>query len=191
MGFFEIAMIGLGLSMDAFAAAVCKGLSMKKAAIRDILIIGLFFGGFQAMMPVIGYVLGNQFESYIESVDHWIAFGLLLFIGGKMIWDIFAEEKEGDCCHRQEMSLEIKEIVLLAVATSIDALAVGISFAFLHVDIVASAMTIGGITFAVSSAGVVIGNRFGSRYKNKAAMAGGLILIFTGFKILLEHLGYL
>lgn len=188
MSFFEIIMIGIGLSMDAFAAAICKGLCMRKATVKNVLVIGFFFGGFQAMMPVIGYFLGKQFENYIVAVDHWIAFVLLGFIGGKMILDVVKGEEEEASC-KIETALDIKEILVLAVATSIDALAVGISFAFLQVNIQTAALAIGITTFLLSALGVVIGNKFGSRYKNKATLAGGIILILIGLKILLEHLG--
>ncbi len=190
MGFFEVFMVGVGLSMDAFAAAICKGLSMRRATLKNVLTIGLFFGGFQALMPAIGYFLGKQFEEYIVSVDHWIAFVLLLFIGGKMIVDVFKED-DPESCDVYENKLNLKEILLLAVATSIDALAVGISMAFLGVDIGPAALLIGVTTFVLASAGVVIGKKFGSKYKNKASVAGGLILIIIGTKILLEHLGVL
>lgn len=189
MGFFEVLMIGIGLSMDAFAAAICKGLGMKRASAKNIAIIGVFFGGFQALMPLLGYFLGKQFEGYIVSVDHWIAFCLLAFIGGKMIYDVFWGEEEEDClCDNK---LDIKELFTLAIATSIDALAVGISMAFLHVNILPSVCLIGITTFILASLGVVIGNKFGSRFKNKATLAGGIILILIGLKILLEHLGFL
>lgn len=190
MGFFEVFMIGVGLSMDAFAAAICKGLSMRRATAGNILIIAVLFGGFQALMPLIGYFLGNQFEEYIVSVDHWIAFTLLLFIGGKMIIEVF-KEGEAEKCDVFETKLNIKEVVIMAVATSIDALAVGISFAFLRVDIKTSVLIIGITTFFISAAGVAIGKKFGSKFKNKATVAGGIILILIGTKILLEHLGIL
>lgn len=190
MGFFEILMIGAGLSMDAFAAAVCKGLSLRKLKLQNIIVIGLFFGGFQGVMPVIGYFLGKQFEDYIISVDHWIAFVLLLFIGGKMIIDVIKGDDEADE-ERIADRLDIKEIFILAVATSIDALAVGISFAFLQVNIKTAALTIALTTFCFSVTGVIIGKCFGAKYKNKATLAGGTILILIGLKILLEHLGYI
>ncbi len=188
MGYFEILMIGVGLSMDACAAAICQGLCMKKASIKNILIIGLFFGGFQAMMPVIGFFLGTQFEEYIVSIDHWVAFVLLGFIGGKMLLDVIKGEDDELSCDI-EYKLDIKEIAVLAVATSIDALAVGISMAFLRVDIVAAASAIGITTFTLASLGVLVGNKFGVKYKDKATLAGGIILILIGTKILLEHLG--
>lgn len=188
MGLFEILMIGVGLSMDAFAASICKGLNMRRLNVKNMLIIGLFFGGFQALMPCIGWFLGKQFESYITSVDHWVAFALLAFIGGKMIYDVFHENRK-DCCCEKTDRLNIKEVFTLAVATSIDALAVGISFAFLQVNIVEAVSVIGITTFVLSIAGVVIGNIFGAKYEKKATLAGGIILILIGLKILLEHLG--
>lgn len=186
MGIIELLLIGVGLSMDAFAVSICKGLNMKKVNKVHCGVIALFFGGFQALMPFLGWVLGRQFESYITSVDHWIAFVLLGVIGGKMVNDA-RKEGEGESC-REETGLNLKELFLLAVATSIDALAVGITFAFLKVDILPAIGIIGVITFALSAAGVFIGNIFGSRYKNKAELAGGIILILLGCKILLEHL---
>ena len=190
MGFFEILMIGIGLSMDAFAASVCKGLCMRRATAKNVLTIGIFFGSFQAIMPLIGYFLGKQFEEYIVSVDHWIAFALLTFIGGKMILDVISD-KDAESCDISDKNLNLREISVLAVATSIDALAVGISFAFLKVEIESAVAAIGVTTFLLSSLGVVIGNKFGSKYKNKATLAGGIILILIGTKILLEHLGIL
>lgn len=188
MGLFEVLMIGVGLSMDAFAASVCKGLGMRRLNVKNMFVIVLFFGGFQALMPCIGWFLGKQFESYITSVDHWVAFALLAFIGGKMIYDVFHENRK-DCCCEKTDRLNIKEVFTLAVATSIDALAVGISFAFLQVNIVEAVSVIGITTFVLSIAGVVIGNIFGAKYEKKATLAGGIILILIGLKILLEHLG--
>ena len=187
MSFFEVLMIGVGLSMDAFAASVCKGLSMRRASAENILLIGVFFGGFQALMPLIGYFLGKQFEDYIVSVDHWIAFALLAFIGGKMIADVVRDGGEEESAVKEDR-LRLREILMLALATSIDALAVGISFAFLKVEIISAVATIGVTTLLLSALGVVIGHRFGARYKNKATLAGGVILILIGTKILLEHL---
>lgn len=184
MGILELFLIGVGLSMDAFAAAVCKGLSMEKLRWRQGAVVALFFGGFQALMPLVGWGLGKQFERYITSVDHWIAFLLLGYIGGKMIWDAFHEED--DAC---PASFDLKELLILAVATSIDALAVGITFAFLQVEILPAIVLIGCTTFAISLAGVWIGHRFGSRFRSKATLAGGMILCLIGLKILLEHLG--
>lgn len=190
MGVFEIFLIGVGLSMDAFAVSVCKGLGMNKINTKHTFIIALFFGGFQALMPLIGWLLGTRFEQYITAVDHWIAFGLLAFIGGKMLFDVlFGHEEEEVSAHTEV--LDLKELFMLAVATSIDALAVGISFAFLKIDIFTSILIIGITTFILSIIGVIVGNRFGTKYQNKAAAAGGIILILIGTKILLEHLGIL
>ncbi len=186
MGLIELFLIGVGLSMDAFAAAVCKGLSMRKIQWRQALTVALFFGGFQAAMPMAGWLLGRQFERYITSVDHWIAFLLLGYIGGKMIYDAFHED--ADAC---PAVFDLKELLVLAVATSIDALAVGITFAFLQVSIGPAAAIIGCTTFCLSLSGVWIGHRFGSRFKSKATLAGGVILCLIGLKILLEHLGML
>ncbi len=185
----ELVLIAVGLSMDAFAVALCKGLGMKKLNYKQGLIIALFFGGFQALMPLAGWALGRQFERYITSVDHWIAFALLCYIGGKMIWDALHEKDEEFCPLDQR--LDLKEMLMLAVATSIDALAVGVTFAFLGVDIVPAVLLIGAITFALSFAGVLIGHRFGVRFKKKAELAGGAVLVLIGLKILLEHLGIL
>lgn len=190
MGLFEVIMIGVGLSMDAFAASVCKGLAMRRLNVKNMLVIALFFGGFQAMMPCIGWFLGKQFEEYITSFDHWVAFALLAFIGGKMIFDVFRGGEENSSGEKNDC-LNIKEILTLAVATSIDALAVGISFAFLQVNIIKAVSVIGVTTFVLSAAGVVIGNMFGARYEKKATLAGGIILVLIGLKILLEHLGVL
>ena len=186
MDIFTLFIIAVGLSMDAFAVAICKGLAMQKAPLKKAAIVGLWFGGFQALMPAIGYVLGSQFESYITSIDHWIAFILLSIIGGNMIKEALSEDKEP-----ASASLAFKEMLLLALATSIDALAVGVTFAFLQVQIVAAVLFIGTITFMLSTIGVKIGNIFGCRYKSKAEFAGGIILILMGLKILLEHLGIL
>lgn len=198
MGFIEILLTGVGLSMDAFAVSVCRGLQMRRRVnVKHLLIIAAFFGGFQALMPAIGYLLGSQFKDYIVAIDHWIAFGLLAFIGGKMIYDVICdmrEEKEGcDCCGTQveEERLDVRQIALMAVATSIDALAVGITFAFLEVNLLLAITVIGVTTFALCALGVVVGHKFGSRFKNKASLAGGIVLILIGTKILLEHLGIL
>ena len=187
MGFAELFLIGVGLSMDAFAAAICKGLAMPKMRWNRGAGVALFFGGFQALMPLLGWALGRQFEQYITSVDHWIAFLLLGWIGGKMIWD--ALHGGGEEMPAQD-ALDVKELFVL-VATSIDALAVGITFAFLQVDILPAVALIGCTTFAIALAGVWIGQRFGSRFKDRAALAGGMILCLIGLKILLEHLGML
>lgn len=190
MGLFELIFIGIGLSMDAFAVAVCKGLSMKKVKMGHCFTIALFFGGFQALMPLFGWLLGRQFRQYITFIDHWIAFGLLVFLGVRMILDACREQKE-DVWQDAEERLDFKELFLLAVATSIDALAVGITFAFLQVRILPSITLIGIITFLFSVGGVFIGNIFGSKFKNKATVLGGVILILIGVKILIEHLGIL
>ncbi|WP_165055652.1 MULTISPECIES: manganese efflux pump MntP family protein [unclassified Adlercreutzia] len=187
MGFVELLMIAVGLSMDAFAVSVCKGLCMKRVNWAHAFVIALFFGGFQGLMPVVGWALGTQFAALITPVDHWIAFALLAFIGGKMLWDAFHEDDEAQECPA-EPKLDLRELVMLAVATSIDALAVGITFAFLGVNIVAAAAIIGVTTFALSFAGVAIGNQFGSRFEKPAAIAGGVVLILIGVKTLLEHL---
>lgn len=186
MGFVELLLIGVGLSMDAFAVAVCKGLNMKKINYKHATIIALFFGGFQALMPLAGWLLGKQFERYITTYDHWIAFVLLLFIGGKMIYEALKGGEESESC---EDKLDLKELTVMAVATSIDALAVGITFAFLKVNIYGAITIIGLTTFVLSFLGVIVGNRFGAKYQKKAELAGGIILVLIGLKILLEHLG--
>lgn len=190
MGFIELFLTGVGLSMDAFAVAICKGLGMRKIRWRDALVIALFFGGFQALMPLIGWAAGSLFASTITAVDHWIAFGLLAFIGGKMLWDAFHEDDEELSCPA-DGKLDLRELVMLAIATSIDALAVGITFAFLRVDIVMSVGLISATTFVLALAGVVVGHRFGARYEKAATIAGGIVLVLIGTKILLEHLGIL
>lgn len=188
MGLVEIFLIGVGLSMDAFAVSVCKGLGMRKVNYRHAFIIALFFGGFQALMPVIGWALGSQFAQMVEPVDHWVAFVLLAFIGGKMLWDAFHEDSEEEVAADKE-KLDLKELVMLAIATSIDALAVGITFAFLKVNVLIAVVIIGCTTFVISLGGVVIGNRFGSRYERSATIVGGTVLVLLGVKILLEGLG--
>ena len=185
MDLLTLFLLAVGLSMDAFAVAVCKGLAMPRVSAKNCLIVGGWFGGFQALMPAIGYLLGSRFASYITSVDHWIAFLLLAIIGGNMIREAFSKEEE-ECT---DPHLDVKTMFLMAVATSIDALAVGITFAFLDVNIVAAVLFIGCITVTLSIVGVKVGNVFGSRYEKKAELAGGIILIFLGLKILLEHLG--
>ena len=184
MGTLELFIVAVGLSMDAFAVAVCKGLSIRTLKIRQSLLVGLWFGLFQGLMPAIGYLLGYKFAGLIESVDHWIAFVLLGIIGGNMIHEALTGDEE--CC---DPSLAFGTMFMLAVATSIDALAVGVTFAFLKVDILAAVLFIGVITFAISSVGVKIGNLFGARYKSKAELFGGCVLVLMGLKILLEHLG--
>ena len=184
MGFFELLLIAVGLSMDAFAVSICKGLSLKNLKKRHAALVGLYFGGFQFLMPVLGWALGYRFDHVIVSVDHWIAFGLLTVIGVSMIREArHADELDDD--------LGFKTMLLLALATSIDALAVGVTFAFLQVRILPAASLIGVTTFLLSVVGVYIGHLFGLRYKAKAEIAGGVILIFIGVKILLEHLGIL
>ncbi len=184
MGFVELFLIGIGLSMDAFAVAVCKGLKMQRLNLKQTALIALFFGGFQAIMPLIGWLLGANFKDYIVDFDHWIAFVLLAFIGGKMVYESFKNEEDDDCD-----KFDIKELFVLAIATSIDALAVGITFAFLQVNIISAITLIGITTFILAAVGVFIGHKFGAVYKSKAELAGGLILILIGLKILLEHLG--
>lgn len=191
MGFVELLLVGVGLSMDAFAVSVCKGLCMKRLNMRQALVIALFFGGFQALMPLIGWALGTQFEQFITPVDHWIAFGLLLIIGAKMLWDSFHGDDDEQLSCAVDGRLDLRELTMMAVATSIDALAVGITFAFLRVDIVVSVVVIGVTTFALSLVGVAVGHRFGARYEKTATIAGGVVLILIGLKILLEHLGIL
>ena len=186
MGLLELFILAVGLSMDAFAVSVCKGRAMPKISVKKAVIVGIWFGGFQALMPALGYLLGSQFKDSITAVDHWIAFILLGIIGGNMIREACSGE-----CEKENDSLDIKTMFLLAVATSIDALAVGITFAFLKVNIVAAVSFIGATTFIISAAGVKIGNIFGTKYKAKAEPAGGVILILLGLKILLEHLGVL
>lgn len=185
MSLAELFILAVGLSMDAFAVAVCKGLSLQKMEFKHGVITGLYFGGFQALMPLIGYLLGVQFSGMITSVDHWIAFVLLALIGGSMIKE---SREQAECV---DPSFHVKKMLPLAVATSIDALAVGVTLAFLKVNIVSAVSFIGIITFVFSFAGVKIGNVFGIRYKSKAELAGGIILILMGLKILLEHLGVL
>lgn len=182
----EVILISIGLAMDAFAVSVCKGLSMQKMNWKKAIIIGLWFGVFQAGMPVIGYFLGTKFEHLIVSIDHWIIFALLSFIGIKMIKEAFS--KEAESCNDD---IGVKTMLILALATSIDALAVGITFAFLNTNIVFATLMIGVITTILSILGVKIGNKFGDKYKQKAEFAGGLILVLLGIKILLEHLGFL
>lgn len=196
MGILELFLLAVGLSMDAFAVSVCKGLAMQKVTFRSAAICGVWFGGFQALMPFIGYLLGASFEAYITAVAPWIAFVLLALIGGNMIRESLSKEEEEDA----SAALDIKTMFLMAVATSIDALAVGITFACVPVEIMAASQMIntivavciiGVITFALSCVGVKVGSVFGARYKSKAEFAGGMILILIGLKILLEHLGVL
>lgn len=186
MSLWELFIIAVGLSMDAFAVSICKGLSVQKIKAKHVLITGLYFGGFQALMPMVGYFLGKQFQSLITSVDHWIAFALLALIGFNMIREARGEDQE-----EINDSFGFRTMLPLAVATSIDALAVGITFAFLRVQIVPAVSFIGVITFILSAIGLKIGNVFGTRYKAKAEFFGGIVLILMGVKILLEHLGIL
>lgn len=186
MGIVEIILIAVGLAMDAFAVSICKGLSMSKMDWKKAGVIGLYFGGFQGGMPLIGYFLGVGFEEKIKSIDHWLAFVLLVFIGVNMIKEALSKEEE--CLND---NVDFKSMIILAIATSIDALAVGVTFAFLSVNIILAVCLITIITFVISCIGVKIGNVFGDKYKAKAEIAGGVILILLGTKILLEHLGIL
>lgn len=186
MSLWELFVIAVGLSMDAFAVSICKGLSVRRLKPKHVLIVGLYFGGFQALMPLLGYFLGKQFQSLITSADHWVAFILLGLIGFNMI----REARNGDEENLND-SMGVKAMLPLAVATSIDALAVGITFAFLQVQIAPAVSFIGVTTFLLSAAGVKIGNVFGMKYKAKAELFGGIVLILMGLKILLEHLGIL
>lgn len=186
MELFEIVFIGLGLAMDAFAVSVCKGLSMKKITWKKIVIIALYFGIFQALMPIIGYFLGSSFSSFVQNIDHWLAFILLLVIGINMIKDSTGDEEEN-----RNDKVDFKTMLLLSIATSIDALAVGVTFAFFEVNLLLAISIIGIITFMLSIVGVIIGNKFGDKFQNKAELSGGIILIIIGLKILLEHLGIL
>ena len=189
MSFLELLLIGVGLSMDAFAVASCQGLSMPRLTWRHAGVIGLFFGGFQAAMPMLGWALGSRFAVYIQELDHWVAFVLLGLIGGNMVREALGPEEEAETACAAGR-LDLRQLFLMAVATSIDALAVGVTFAFLRVDILPAVALIGATTFVLSAAGVRVGNVFGSRYKSKAELAGGVILIFMGTKILLEHLAH-
>ena len=182
MGIVELLFLAVGLAMDAFAVSVCKGLSAKEYRLRHSLTAGAYFGGFQALMPLLGWLLGSQFESVIKSIDHWIAFGLLGLIGANMVREAFGKAEEVNA------SFSPKAMLPLAVATSIDALAVGVTFAFLDVNIWLAVALIGSVTFAISAAGVKVGNVFGARFQSKAELAGGIILILLGVKILIEHL---
>ena len=185
MSLIDLFILAVGLSMDAMAVAICKGLSVQKLKFRHAVITGLYFGGFQAAMPLVGYLLGRQFQAYIESVDHWIAFILLGIIGANMIKESFGEAEEVNC------SFCPRAMLPMAIATSIDALAVGVTFAFLKVSIAPAVTFIGVVTFALSAVGVYIGHLFGARFKSKAEFIGGLVLILMGTRILLEHLGIL
>ncbi len=186
MNIIEIAVIGVGLAMDALAVSICKGLSMKNLNWKHAIIIASYFGIFQALMPILGYLLGSTFNSFVESVDHWITFGLLTIIGINMIKDSFDDENE-----KRNDNIDVKTMLLLAIATSIDALAVGITFAFYNVNLTVAISIIGIITFLLSFLGVELGKKFGDKFQNKAEKMGGCILIIIGLKILLEHLGLL
>ena len=186
MSVLELCILAVGLSMDAFAVAVCKGLATPKLKLRHCIIVGLWFGAFQVLMPLLGHLLGTSFASLITQIDHWVAFVLLVFIGGNMITESFSTEP--DC---SDASLAPRTMFLLAVATSIDALAVGITFAFLKVPVLLAVVFIGVTTFLLSGVGVYVGNWFGARYKSLAERAGGAVLVLLGCKILLEHLGIL
>ena len=183
MTLLELFILAVGLSMDAFAVSVCKGLSVGKVRVKHMLLCGAYFGAFQALMPLIGYLLGVNFQNLIASVDHWIAFALLTLIGANMIRESLGKDEEA-----LDDSFGVKTMLLLAVATSIDALAVGVTFAFLDVAVVPAVCFIGVVTFALSAAGVKIGSIFGAKWKRRAEFAGGAILILIGLKILIEHL---
>mgnify|MGYP005753269057 CR=1 FL=1 len=191
MTLVEIFLVGVGLSMDAFAVAICKGLAMPRVNRKQTLLIGLYFGVFQAVMPLTGWLLGSQFARHVTKMAPWIAFVLLAWIGGSMIRESLSEKEEEE--HAELVELRHRELLMLAIATSIDALAVGVSFSMveLTVPIYAAAALIGCTTFAISVAGVFVGNLFGARYKNRAEFVGGAILILIGLKILLEHFGVL
>lgn len=192
MGIGELFLLAVGLSMDAFAVSICKGLAMKKATLKAEATCGLWFGGFQMLMPIIGFFLGSLFAEAIEAFDHWVAFGLLVIIGINMLKEALEKEDESDDNPEKDADLSVRTMFLMAVATSIDALAVGISLAMVgSVNIWLAAAFIGICTFLLSALGVKIGNVFGSRYEKKAELAGGVILILLGVKILLEHLGVL
>lgn len=192
MGMGELLLLGVGLSMDAFAVSVCKGLAMKRSSVKAGLTCGIWFGGFQALMPLIGFFLGSMFAEAIQSVDHWVAFGLLVLIGVNMLREAFSPEEDGGCSECADADLSVKSMFVMAVATSIDALAVGISLAMAgNVAVFAAVGLIGVCTFTLSAVGVGVGSVFGSRFEQKAQIAGGVILVILGVKILLEHLGVL
>lgn len=183
MSLIELFILAVGLSMDAFAVSVCKGLSLGKIKAKHMCIAGAWFGGFQALMPLIGYFFGSFFAGMIEQYDHWVAFALLALIGGNMIKESFGKDEEVDS------AMDVKSMLLLAIATSIDALAVGVTFAFLQVQIVPAVSFIGVVTFVLSAIGVKIGSLFGTKYKSKAELVGGIVLVLIGIKILLEGIG--
>ena len=191
MTFIELFLIGVGLSMDAFAAAICQGLFMTRIKWGHALTVGLYFGGFQALMPFIGWMLGSQFAGRIQQYDHWIAFILLVLIGGNMIREALSGDEEDAAQAETDLRLDHKKLFLMAIATSIDALAIGVTFAFLETAILPAIGIIGCTTFCISVAGVAVGCWFGARYKKRAEITGGAILVLLGIKILLEHLGIL
>lgn len=191
MSFIELFLIGVGLSMDAFAAAICQGLFMTRIKWGHALTVGLYFGGFQALMPFIGWMLGFQFADRIQQYDHWIAFILLVLIGGNMIREALSGDEEDAAQAETDLRLDHKKLFLMAIATSIDALAIGVTFAFLETAILPAIGIIGCTTFCISVAGVAVGCWFGARYKQRAEITGGVILVLLGCKILLEHLGLL
>ncbi len=191
MGLVEVFLVAVGLSMDAFAVSICKGLGMRRVNYRHAVVIALFFGGFQAGMPVLGYLLASNFTGLVEPFAHWIAFGLLAYIGGKMIWDAAHEGPEGEQVEEDTQRLDMPELAMLSVATSIDALAVGVSYAMLGVQIAWPAALIGITTFCFSFVGVVIGNRIGARWERRATLVGGIVLVCIGIKVVLEHYGLL
>ena len=191
MSFIELFLIGVGLSMDAFAAAICQGLSMTRIKWGHALTVGLYFGGFQALMPFIGWMLGSQFAGRIQQYDHWIAFILLVLIGGNMIREALSGDEEDAAQAETDLRLDHKKLFLMAIATSIDALAIGVTFAFLETAILPAIGIIGCTTFCISVAGVAVGCWFGARYKKRAEITGGAILVLLGVRILLEHLGIL
>ena len=191
MSFIELFLIGVGLSMDAFAAAICQGLSMTRIKWGHALTVGLYFGGFQALMPFIGWMLGSQFADRIQQYDHWIAFILLVLIGGNMIREALSGDEEDAAQAETDLRLDHKKLFLMAIATSFDALAIGVTFAFLETAILPAIGIIGCTTFCISVAGVAVGCWFGARYKKRAEITGGAILVLLGIKILLEHLGIL
>ena len=191
MSFIELFLIGVGLSMDAFAAAICQGLFMTRIKWGHALTVGLYFGGFQALMPFIGWMLGSQFADRIQQYDHWIAFILLVLIGGNMIREALFGDEEDAAQAETDLRLDHKKLFLMAIATSIDALAIGVTFAFLETAILPAIGIIGCTTFCISVAGVAVGCWFGARYKKRAEITGGAILVLLGIKILLEHLGIL
>lgn len=189
MGLIELLILAVGVSMDALAVAICKGLSQPKLKLRHCLIVGLWFGAFQALMPTIGWLLGSVFADLVYAIDHWIAFVLLAFIGGNMLRESLSKDEDEDECCECNCSLAVGAMFVLAIATSIDALAVGVTLALLEVNILAVVLSIGLCTFIISALGVKVGNVFGAKFKSKAEFLGGAVLVLMGLKILLEHLG--